>query len=70
MVGAAGVTAMDTNAAVTVRVVVPETVPEVAVMTVEPTATAVASPVVLTVATPAVADVHVTGDKAFVEPSL
>jgi len=45
MLGLAGVTAMDWSvAAVTFRVVEPETAPEVAVMVVEPTARAVAKP--------------------------
>ena len=46
-----GVTAIDTNALATVRVVVPLTAAEVAVMVVVPGATAVAIPDMLTVAT-------------------
>jgi hypothetical protein len=46
-----GVTAIDTNALATVRVVVPLTAPEVAVMVVDPGATAVTIPDTLMVAT-------------------
>ena len=56
----AGDTAMETNvAAVTVNVVLPATLPEVAVMVVAPALTPVASPLVLTVATVVLLDVHV-----------
>ena len=52
MLGLAGVTEMeDRVAGVTVKVVFPEIVPEVAVMLAEPVATAVARPLLLTVAT-------------------
>jgi hypothetical protein len=58
--GFAGVTAIDTSvAAVTVSVVLPETVPEVAWMVVDPVPTALASPAVLIVATPAAEELHV-----------
>jgi hypothetical protein len=58
--GLAGVTAIDTSvAAVTVSVVLPETVPEVAWMVVDPRPAAVASPAVLIVATVAAEEVHV-----------
>jgi hypothetical protein len=58
--GVAGVTAIDTRvAAVTVSVVLPETVPAVAWIVVDPRLTAVASPAVLIVATPAAEELHV-----------
>ena len=65
MLGLVGVTAIDDSvAAVTVRVVVPETVPRVAVIVVEPTATDVASPLepaaLLIVATDPAEELHVT----------
>ena len=53
MLGTAGVTAIETNAAgVTVRLVDPETFPDVAVAVVVPTATLLARPALLMVATP------------------
>jgi hypothetical protein len=52
MLGVAGVTAMeDRVAALTVRVVLPEIFPEVAVMVAVPLATEVAKPVLLTLPT-------------------
>ncbi len=58
--GFAGVTAMDTRvAAVTVSVVVPLTLPDVALMVEVPVATAVASPPAVMVATLVVAELHV-----------
>jgi hypothetical protein len=65
MLGLAGVTVMDTSvAAVTVSVVDPDILPDVAVIVVEPAATEVASPLepaaLLMVATPAVDDFQVT----------
>jgi hypothetical protein len=48
--------------AVTVNVVLPETLPEVAVMVVEPAAIDVASPALLMVATPVFEELHVTDD--------
>ena len=67
MLGLVGVTATDDSvAAVTVRVVVPETVPSVAVIVVDPTATDVASPLepaaLLIVATGAFEELHATKD--------
>ena len=54
MLGFVGVTARDTStAAVTVRVVDPETVPDVAVIVAEPIPAAAASPELLMVDTPA-----------------
>ena len=59
--GLAGVTAMEDRVAeVTVRVVLPATVPEVAVMVVVPAEAAVARPVLLTVATDGLDEVQVT----------
>jgi hypothetical protein len=65
ILGLVGVIAMDTSVAgVTVRVVDPETSPDVAVIDVEPAATEVASPlepaVLLTVATPVEDELQVT----------
>ena len=58
--GAAGVTPIDTKvAALTVRVVEPDTPPTVAAMTLVPGATPVARPALVIVATLVVADVHV-----------
>ena len=58
--GFAGVTAMDTRvAAVTVSVVEPLTLPDVALMVEVPVATAVASPPAVMVATLVVAELHV-----------
>ncbi len=58
--GFAGVTAMDTRAAaVTVSVVVPFTLPDVALMVEVPVATAVARPPAVMVATLLVAELHV-----------
>jgi hypothetical protein len=52
MLGLAGITEMEDRVArVTVRVVLPEILPDVAVMMAEPAATAVAKPLLLTVAT-------------------
>ncbi len=57
----AGVTAIeDKVAAVTVRVVFPEILPEVAVMVAEPVATLVARPVLFTVATDVLDDLQMT----------
>jgi hypothetical protein len=47
---------------VTVRVVLPERLPEVAVMVVEPAATDVASPALLMVATAVFEELHVTDE--------
>ena len=59
--GFAGVTAMDCNvAAVTVRVVEPETPPRVALMLLVPAPAPVARPPVVMVALAVVADAHVT----------
>ena len=61
MLGLAGVTAIeDRVAAVTVRVVFPEILPEVAVMVAVPAATAVARPLLLTVATDVLDELQVT----------
>jgi len=65
MLGVAGVTARDTSVAgVTVRVVDPEMLPDVAVIVVEPTATDVATPLepaaLLMAATPAADEFQVT----------
>jgi hypothetical protein len=57
--GLAGVTAIETNAAVTVSAAVPETEPEVAVIVEDPAATPVANPLELTVATLVLEEVHV-----------
>ena len=63
MVGLAGVTAMEERVAeVTVRVVLPETVPEVAVMVAVPAAMAVANPLLLTVDTDVSDDFQVTSE--------
>ena len=76
IVGFAGVTPMETSvAAVTVRVIVPDTPPEVAVMVVEPALSAVASPMVLAVllieATAELDELQVTdAEISFFEPSL
>jgi hypothetical protein len=59
MEGFAGVTAIDTRGAVTVRVVVPCTAPEPAVIVVLPMATPLASPPALIVATPGTEELHV-----------
>jgi hypothetical protein len=48
--------------AVTVNVVFPEILPEVAVMVVEPAAIEVASPALLMVVTPVFEELHVTDD--------
>ena len=59
--GLAGVTVMEDKVAeVTVRVVVPEMLPELAVIVVVPAATAVAKPVLLTVATGVLDELQVT----------
>jgi hypothetical protein len=70
-VGAVGVTAMDFSVgAVTVKVVVPETPAEVAVMVVEPAAAPVARPAALIAAVAGVDDVHVTEEEiSLLEPS-
>ena len=66
MLGLAGVTAIDCKiAAVTVNIVLPDLIPEVAVMTEVPTPTPVARPLVarplgFTIATPIVPDDQVT----------
>ncbi len=61
MLGLAGVTAIDCNAAaVTVKVVLPEIVPDVAVTFDAPVVTPVARPEALTVATAVLDDVQVT----------
>ena len=61
ILGFAGVTAMDARIAdVTVSVVFPEILPDVAVMVVEPALTAVASPEALIVAFAASDELHVT----------
>jgi len=63
MEGAAGVTAIDTNdAVVTVKVAVPTSDPEVAVMLLVPCATAVATPVCRMVACAGVPDAQVTDE--------
>ncbi len=75
MLGLPGVTAMDTKvAAVTVRVVEPDTLPDVAVIVVVPAAIDVARPLeptaLLIVATPVLEEPHVTAVVRFcVEPS-
>jgi len=67
----AGVTAMETRESVTVRVAVPLTVPEVAVMLVDPTAMAVAKPPVAIVATLEFDELQVTELlKSLLLPSL
>jgi hypothetical protein len=61
MDGLTGVTAMDSSVtAVTVSVVLPDALPEVALMTDEPVPTPVAIPPSATVATEVVPDDHVT----------
>jgi hypothetical protein len=70
MLGLVGVTAIEDRVAfVTVRVVVPETAPRVALIVVEPAATDVASPlepaVLLIVATGTDEELHVTNDVIF-----
>ena len=65
----AGVTAIDTNEFVTVRVVVPVIVPELAEMVLVPAPTPVARPETLIVATEGVADSQLA-DTALVLPSL
>ena len=61
MLGLTGVTEMEDRVAeVTVRVVLPEIVPEAAVMVAVPAAKAVAKPVLLTVATDGLEEVQVT----------
>ena len=61
MLGLAGVTAIEERvAAVTVRVVLPEILPEVAVMVEVPAARAVAKPLLLTVATEVLDELQVT----------
>ena len=67
MLGLTGVTTIEDSVAfVTVRVVVPETAPRVALIVVEPAATDVASPLeaaaLLIVATDTVEELHVTND--------
>ena len=60
MLGFAGVIARETRVAgVTVRVVDPEMLPDVAVIVVEPAATEAANPETPIVATPVVDDLHV-----------
>jgi hypothetical protein len=66
----AGVTAMDTNVALsTVSEAVPVTEPEVALMVANPAPTEVASPEALTVAVPGAADDHLTDARSCVLPS-
>jgi len=61
MLGLAGVTAMEDRVAeVTVKVVFPETFPEVAVMVAVPAAAGVARPLLLTAATDVLEEVQVT----------
>ncbi len=61
MLELAGVTAIDcSNAAVTVKVVLPEIVPDVAVMVEVPAATLVARPDELTVTADVLPEIHVT----------
>ena len=61
MIGLTGVTDMkDRIAEVTVRVLFPEIIPEVAVMVAVPAATAVARPLPLTVATDGLEELQVT----------
>ena len=68
--GFAGATVMDAKGAVcTVRVVVPVTPPEVAVIVAVPAATPLAKPEVLIVAVASEEDVH-TGARTLVLPSL
>jgi hypothetical protein len=63
MLGFAGVTAMDCSVAVvTVNVVVPEMLPDVALMTDVPAATLLATPAAEIVATEVVAEAQVTVD--------
>ena len=71
MLGLAGVTDIeDKVAGVTVRVVLPEILPEVAVMVAAPTAPAVARPVLLTVATDVLEEAQVTcGVMSWLVPS-
>jgi len=70
MLGLIGVIAIDDRvAAVTVRMVVPETAPRVPVIVLEPTATDVASPLepaaLLIVATDPFEELHATNDVIF-----
>ena len=60
MLGSVGVTEMEDSKDVTVRVCLPETAPEVAVMIAVPAATAVAKPSLLTVATDGSDELQVT----------
>ena len=61
MLGLAGVTDMEDRVAeVAVRVVLPEIIPELAVMVALPAATAVARPVLLTIATDVFDELQVT----------
>jgi len=61
MLGLAGVTDMEDRVAeVAVRVVLPEIIPELAVMVALPAATAVARPVLLTIATEVFDELQVT----------
>jgi hypothetical protein len=71
MLGFMGVTPIDTRvAAVTARVVDPDTLPRVAVIVVVPGLTAVASPALLMEAMAALADFQATCDEMFhFEPS-
>jgi hypothetical protein len=52
----------------TVTVVVPDTLPSVAVITLVPAATPVTTPALLTVATPGVPELHVTCELRFCVP--
>ncbi len=66
----AGVTAIDTNAALlTLSEAVPVTEPEIALIVADPVPTDVARPEALTVAVPGTDDVHVTDVKSCVLPS-
>ena len=70
--GVAGVTAIEiSEAGVTVKVAVPETLPDVAVIVVDPTATAVALPPAAMVAVAVLLDVQEAElDRSLVDPSL
>ena len=60
MLGAAGVTDMEDSKEVTVRIRLPKTVPEAAVMVAVPAATAVTRPPLLTVTTDGSDELQVT----------
>jgi hypothetical protein len=66
-----GVTAIETSGLITIKVVVPTMLPDVAVMLVDPAATEVAKPAVLIVATDWVAESQLAAEvRTFVLPSL